>query len=92
MIRKLRRRLILASMLAVFIVLATVIGLFNYVNYQKIVSDADSLLTLLSWNNGHFPNPSQDDNGQTESNHPGDAPRTSIFFGSLGGGRQHQSV
>ncbi len=70
MIRKLRRRLILASMLAVFIVLATVIGLFHYVNYQRIVSDADSLLTLLSWNSGHFPKPSQDENGQAESNHP----------------------
>lgn len=80
MIRKLRRRLILASMLAVFIVLATVIGLFNYVNYQKIVSDADSLLTLLSWNNGHFPKPSQDENGQTESNHLSRETRRELQF------------
>ena len=80
MIHKLRRRLILASMLAVFIVLATVIGLFNYVSYQRIVGDADNMLTLLSWNKGHFPDPPQDENGEAEPNPPAQDTRIDLQF------------
>ena len=55
MIRKLRFRLVLASMLSLFVVLGVIIGGLNALNYRRIVNDADGLLTMLSENGGAFP-------------------------------------
>ncbi len=55
MIKKLRFKFILSAMLSLFIVLAVIIGAVNVFNYQSIVSDADSTLTLLEQNEGKFP-------------------------------------
>lgn len=55
MIRKLRIKLILASMLPLLLVLAVIFGTVGVLNYRKIRSDADSILALLAENNGSFP-------------------------------------
>ena len=55
MIRKLRTKLIMVSMLSLLIVLIIIIGGINLISYQGIVDDADSVLDLLSLNKGHFP-------------------------------------
>ena len=55
MIRKLRTRLVLASMLSLFAVLAIIMGGLNLMNYQRIVRDADGVLALLGENGGKFP-------------------------------------
>jgi len=55
MIRKLRAKLIMVSMLSLLIVLVIIIGGINVINYRGIVDDADSVLALLSENGGHFP-------------------------------------
>ena len=57
MIKKLRLKLIAVSMLAMFIVLATIITAINIINYNKAVSDADSILSVLEQNEGKFPEP-----------------------------------
>ena len=46
MIRKLRFRLVLASMLSLFAVLAVIMGGLNGMNYQRIVKDSDGVLAL----------------------------------------------
>ena len=55
MIRKLRTRLVLASMLSLFAVLAVIMGGLNLMNYQRIVRDSDGVLALLGENGGKFP-------------------------------------
>ncbi|MGI5894322.1 MAG: sensor histidine kinase [Candidatus Merdivicinus sp.] len=55
MIRKLRIKLILASMLSLLLVLTVIFGVVGVLNYRKIVTDADSILTILRENDGTFP-------------------------------------
>lgn len=55
MIRKLRIKLILASMLSLLLVLTVIFGVVGILNYKKIVTDADSILAILQENDGNFP-------------------------------------
>lgn len=55
MIRKLRMKLILASMLSLFLVLAVILGTAGILNYRKIIRDADRILEILEENDGSFP-------------------------------------
>ena len=55
MIKKLRVKLIAVSMLAMFIVLGTIVIAANIFNYRKIITDSDSILTILMDNDGKFP-------------------------------------
>lgn len=55
MIRKLRIKLILASMLSLLLVLAVIFGVVGVLSYRKIITDADTILTILQQNNGSFP-------------------------------------
>ncbi len=56
MIKKLRLKLIMASMASLFIVLSIIVGIVGVLNYRKIVESADTTLTMLSENDGKFPN------------------------------------
>ena len=55
MIRRLRRKLILACMISLTVVLTVILGGVNLMSYHKVVSDADAVLTLLDANGGAFP-------------------------------------
>lgn len=55
MIKKLRRKFVLIAMLSVFIVLGSVIAVINIANYCNIISNADSILSVLVQNEGKFP-------------------------------------
>lgn len=55
MIKKLRIKLIAASMLSLFLVLFVIGGVVGVLNYQKIVNDADRILGVLEENEGTFP-------------------------------------
>ena len=55
MIKKLRVKLIIASMFSLFIVLFIIISSISILNYYKVASDADEILTILAENNGAFP-------------------------------------
>ncbi|RAQ30038.1 two-component sensor histidine kinase [Hydrogeniiclostridium mannosilyticum] len=55
MIRKLRIKLILASMLSLLLVLTIIFGAVGILNYKKILADADSILSILQENDGSFP-------------------------------------
>lgn len=62
MIQRLRIRFITVYMLALTLVLLVSLGSLNWMNYRRMISDADTLLTMLSSNNGTFPAQSQWDN------------------------------
>lgn len=55
MIRKLRIKLILASMFSLLLVLSIIFCMVGILNYKKIVADADRILTILQENDGSFP-------------------------------------
>lgn len=55
MIGRLRKKFIVAAILAVFLVLLLLIGSINLLNYRSMVAEADETLQILSANNGLFP-------------------------------------
>ena len=55
MIRTLRLRFIRLAMLSVALVLFLIIGAINILDYRNVVRDADTILSILQDNNGHFP-------------------------------------
>lgn len=55
MIKKLRIKFIILSMIALFVLLAFVIGAMNIMNYRLLVSEADDTLNLIAENGGIFP-------------------------------------
>lgn len=55
MIRKLRMKLIFASMISLLLVLFVIFSIAGVLNYRKIVTDADHVLAILADNDGRFP-------------------------------------
>lgn len=55
MIKKLRIKLIAASMASLFLVLFVIGGIVGILNYRKIINDADRILEVLGENAGKFP-------------------------------------
>ncbi len=55
MIRRLRKKFLLAAVAAVFLVLLLLIGSINVLNYRSLVRDADATLEILVLNKGAFP-------------------------------------
>ena len=62
MIQKLRVKFVATAMLAVFIVLASMLGLINFLNYRNIINSTDEILELLAVNEGTFPKEFDSDN------------------------------
>lgn len=77
MIRKLRIKLILASMISLIMVLGVIFCTVGILNYIKIVADADSVLTILQENDGSFP---LGDHSQNNSAFLDDHPRVNRRF------------
>lgn len=59
MFHKIRRRIVIMTLLSVFIVLVGVIGVLNYTNYQTIAKETTKILEVLISNNGEFPQDTQ---------------------------------
>ena len=55
MIQKLRKQFILIAMLSTFAVLFVILGTLNVANYISMNVSADKLLSLISDNDGTFP-------------------------------------
>lgn len=92
MIKRLRRKFIFACMLSLTIVLTVILGGVSFVSYQKVVSDADAVLSLLNDNGGAFPKFSDDQTDHTPADKNGpfgqqsmspETPYESRFFSVL---------
>lgn len=55
MIKKLRRKLVITSMVSLLLVLLVIEGIVGVLYYRKIVTDADWILSILEQNDGKFP-------------------------------------
>lgn len=83
MIKKLRIKLIAASMASLFFVLFTIGGIVGILNYRKIVVDADQILAIMEENAGKFP---QKFSGDRKDKRPGmspEVPYESRYFSAL---------
>ena len=83
MIKKLRIKLIAASMASLFFVLFVIGGIVGILNYRKVVEDADRVLEILEENAGKFP---QKFPGNRKDDRPGmspEIPYESRFFSVL---------
>lgn len=57
MIKTLRIKFVVVSMLSLILVLTVIMGTLYVLNYRRITRDADNLLSILLDNNGTFPKP-----------------------------------
>lgn len=55
MIKKMQTKFILLSMSALLLVLTVIIAGVNFVNYRSVIREADTVLSILSENQGSFP-------------------------------------
>ncbi len=55
MIQRLKTKFIVLSMSALLVLLAVIVAGMNIINYNSVISEADSVLSVLSQNKGHFP-------------------------------------
>ena len=55
MLKKLKTKFIVATVVSLMIILTVIVGTINVFNYQIVVSDADDTLALLMENSGKFP-------------------------------------
>ena len=55
MVQKLRKRFIIVAMLSTLIVLLSIIGGMNIINFHKLISQADTMTRMICENDGKFP-------------------------------------
>ncbi len=60
MVKKLRKKFVITAMLSLLLILVTMIGVINFFNVKRMVTQADGLLSMLADNNGYFPGMLQD--------------------------------
>ncbi len=68
MIKNLRKKFTLVAMGSMFLVLATIMVIFNLLNYIRFVREADRTLHMIAENDGRFPMPA------FQENEPGSKP------------------
>lgn len=70
MLKKLRIKLIFASMFSLFTVLFIILGIAGVLNYHNLITNADNILQILVENDGRFPEPDKTDQDRTPPQHP----------------------
>lgn len=83
MIKKLRIKLITASMASLFLVLLVIGGIVGILNYRKIVEDADRILEILEENAGKFPQKFPGDRKDERPRMSPEVPYESRYFSIL---------
>ena len=71
MIKKLRRKLVITSMVSLLLVLLVIEGIVGVLYYRKITTDADRILNILEQNDGKFPEMIHEEQGQIPEGKPG---------------------
>ena len=70
MVQKLRKRFILVAMLSTLIVLLSMIGGMNILNFDKLKSQADTMTRMICENDGKFPQSKNNNEPTTIKLHP----------------------
>lgn len=83
MIKKLRIKLIAASMGSLFLVLFVIGGIVGILNYRKIVEDANQILAIMEENAGKFPQKFSSDRKDERPGMSPEVPYESRYFSVL---------
>ena len=79
MVKTLRRKFILITMLVIFFVVGGIVGGINIVNYAKINGETDRVMQVLIENDGKMPMPKKENQGGDLSDQG--KPPQDVFFG-----------
>ena len=90
MIKRLKIKFILLTMVTLFLLLAFIISGMNILNYNSITQDADALLFILSENQGAFPEFKFGPPGKFPDRMTPETPYESRYFSVLLANRQMQ--
>ncbi len=80
MLKKLKTKFLLATIITLFIVIGVIVGTINFFNYKSILSDADDLLAVIMDNSGRFPNKPEHDYPDIDVNLTPESPYESRYF------------
>ncbi len=83
MIRTLKRKFILLSMLSLLVLLSVIVVGMNILNYQSVIAEVDDILALLTQNKGTFPEFLPDPQGKFPFGMSPETPYESRFFSVL---------
>lgn len=80
MIRKLKIKFVILAMSALFALLSVIVVGMNIINYNSVVREADTVLSLLSQNKGDFPDFVKDQKDRLPHNMSPETPYESRYF------------
>lgn len=80
MIRKLKLKFIKLSMISLFCLLLVIVTGMNIISYNSVIEKTDQVLSLLSKNKGHFPEPEKKEEPPFPSHMSPEIPYESRYF------------
>ena len=80
MLKKLKTKFLLATLITLFIVIGVIIGTINFFNYRSVISDADDLLEFIMDNSGRFPSKPEFEYPDIDVNITPESPYESRYF------------
>lgn len=92
MLKKLKIKFLIATLITLFIVIGVIIGTINYFNYRSVISDADDILAVIMDNSGRFPSKPGHDYPDVDVNITPESPYEWRYFTVIFENNKVQSV
>lgn len=80
MLKKLKTKFLIATLITLFIVIGVIVGTINFFNYKSVISDADDLLAVIMDNSGKFPSKPDIEYPDIDVNITPESPYESRYF------------
>ena len=80
MLKKLKTKFLIATLITLFIVIGVIIGTINFFNYKSVISDADDILAVIMDNSGNFPSKPELEYPDIDVNITPESPYESRYF------------
>ncbi len=80
MIKKLKLRFVILSMTTLFVLLSVIVTGMNAISYNTIADEADGIVSIISENNGRFPEPERKEDRPVPEHMSPEIPYESRYF------------
>ena len=80
MLKKLKVKFLIATIVTLFVVIGVIVGAINIFNYRSVISDADDILAVIMDNSGKFPSKPGHINPDFDINFTPESPFESRYF------------
>lgn len=80
MLKKLKTKFLIATLITLFVVIGVIIGTINFFNYKSVISDADDILAVIMDNSGNFPSKPELEYPDIDVNITPESPYESRYF------------